>query len=192
MRLLRAGIFFLGLALTLALACNTQAAPYDIDHDNSTVSFTGTHAGIPFKGTFKEWSADIDFDPQQLDQSSLIATFHMASVSTGNPMYDGTLPQKDWFDSKDFPEAVFRSTSITHKENNIYHVIGNLTLRDITRPVTFDFTLSDITASPVKVHASFPVDRLAFDIGKKSDDKEEWVSREIIFTIDLSATAEQD
>lgn len=107
-------------------------------------------------------------------------------------MYDGTLPQKDWFDSKDFPKAVFRSTSITHKENNIYHVIGALTLRDITQPVTFDFTLSDITASPVKVHSSFPIDRLAFDIGKKSDDKEEWVSREIIFTIDLSATAEQD
>lgn len=172
----------------LALAFSpVQAAEYVIDHDKSLVSFTGTHADVPFKGTFQTWSGSIDFDPQQLEKSSITAKFDMQSVKTGNPMYDGTLPQKDWFNSKEFPEAVFKSTAITHKENDVYHVTGALTLRDHTISTSFDFTLSDINQDHVTAHASFPIDRLAFGIGKKSDDKAEWVSREITVILDITA-----
>lgn len=163
------------------------AADYNIDYDQSALTFSGTHAGNTFEGRFNEWSAQISFNPDDLENSSLSATFKTASAETGDKMYDGTLPQADWFDSANHPEAVFKSTSITENDANGYTAAGDLTIRGITRPLTFDFTLSDVSAEPVTATAQFPIDRLAYEIGKKSDPEAEWVSKDI--TIDLKITA---
>lgn len=177
-----------GLLMTVLLPLSTQAAPYTIDQEQSSIGFAGTHADTPFNGTFKEWTASIDFDATQLEKSSISAEFTLKSAHTGNAMYDGTLPQGDWFNVKEHPVGVFKSDTVTHKGDNLYHVTGKLTLRGITQDIAFDFILSDPSANPVKVNATFPIDRLAFDIGKKSDDKAEWVSQEITLSIELSAT----
>lgn len=181
--------FFLGLSLVFALSVPSigHTAPYVVDYGKSTAGFAGTHADNEFKGTFKEWSATIDFDADNLTASTIEAEFVLGSASTGNAMYDGTLPQKDWFNSKEYPKGIFKSRTITHKSSDTYHIVGDLTLRNITQPVEFDFTLSDLAASPVIVKASFPIDRLTFEIGKKSDATAEWVSKDITITLHLTA-----
>ena len=102
-----------------------------------------------------------------------------------NALYDGTLPQKDWFDIKNHPQASFNSTSITAKEGGHYNAQGELTIRGITNPVSFDFTLSDLTQSPVKLDGTLTINRLDFDIGKGSDASAEWVSRGITIKFDV-------
>lgn len=182
LRLVFAAVLLMGGASFAA------AKTYTVDPAASTVKFSGTHAGNPFEGVFETWTAEIVFDPANLPGSSIKTKFDTASAKTGNAMYDGTLPQADWFDSSNHPDAVFESTSITTAENSTYKAMGTLNLRGISQPVEFIFTLSDLATPPVKATASFDIDRLAFDIGKGSDAKAEWVSQKINITINLSAS----
>jgi len=186
--------YLLAAALLFSLsAAPALAADYVVDYKNSKIEFSGTHAGNAFKGSFGTWTALIRFDPADLAGSSIVATFDPASAKTGNSMYDGTLPQADWFDVKNHPQATFASTAITAKEDGSgYTATGDLTLRGVTKAVSFDFTLSPLETAPVTAKASFTIDRLDFDIGKKSDASAEWVDREIVLSLDITATPREE
>ncbi len=171
----------------MALPVQTHAQDYAVDYAQSTIGFSGVHAGNDFEGVFEEWQASIVFDADNLEGSRLSAGFKPASAKTGNAMYDGTLPQADWFDVQNHQGASFESTSIRANDDGSYRVDGDLTLRGITRQVSFDFTLSDLGTAPVNAVGTLVVDRLAFDIGKKSDPKAEWVSQEIKVSINITA-----
>lgn len=177
-------IFVLILAVPTAFIA---AAPYKVDHSKSSITFSGIHAGNKFEGKFEKWDAEIEFDQNNLAASFIKTTFDPASAKTGNALYDGTLPQVDWFSVKDFAQAKFESKSISALENGGYKADGILTIRDKALPVRFDFTLSDLSQSPVIATATLKVDRLAYDIGKKSDPKAEWVSQNIDITLSIVA-----
>lgn len=183
--MLRFGAFVFALSF---MALPVYAKPYAVDYAASKITFTGTHAGKAFEGVFGKWDADIDFDPENLEGSHIKAVFDLKEAKTGNSMFDGTLPQGDWFDVKNTPQGEFDVTQITAKSDGVYAATGNLTLRGVTQPVAFEFTIADISASPVKVTAEFPIDRLAFGIGKKSDEPAEWVSQTIEIKLDIVAT----
>ncbi len=176
------------MAQEASASAQAAARPYTVDYAASKIEFSGTHADNKFSGNFTEWKAAINFDPANLGASRLAATFNTASLKTGNAMYDGTLPQADWFDAKNYPEAKFTSTAITAKPGGGYSATGNLTIRNITKPVTFDFTISDLSKSPVKAEGTLTVNRLDFDLGKKSDGNAEWVSRDISIKLTIVAT----
>lgn len=167
------------VAFFIAAVSPSFSANFEIDYTESEISFSGTHAGAAFTGTFEDWTADITFDPENLDQSVIKATFKPASAKTGNALYDGTLPQADWFAINDHGEATFTSSKITKNDKGNYTVDGTLTIRGIEKPVQFEFTLTDFNTSPINAAATFEIDRLAYDIGKKSDAKAEWVSKMI-------------
>jgi polyisoprenoid-binding protein YceI len=164
------------LFVALLFSTSTMANTYEFNPDKSQVTFTATHAGNEFQGEFSEWSADINFDENDLGQSSVMVIFNTASAKTGNAMYDGTLPTADWFDVKNHPQATFQSTSF-EKTDGQYKVTGDLTIKDVTKEIAFDFTLKGDT--PIHMHAAFPINRLDFNIGKSSDGDAEWVSQDI-------------
>ncbi|MCI5048938.1 MAG: YceI family protein [Rickettsiales bacterium] len=176
-----------------ALACmlfahGAWAKDYAIDYENSMVTFSGEHAGNVFDGAFIGWSAEISFDPAKLDASRFTASFDVSTATTGNSMYDGTLPTKDWFNVKEHPKASFTSSSFALTEDGTYKVIGDLTIRGITKPVTMVFAIKDLDANPVIATGALTIDRLAYDIGKSSDGAAEWVSREIPVKLSITAT----
>ena len=164
-----------------------KAQDYKIEQSQTLLTFAGTHAGNPFVGKFEKWDATLSFNPDDLLASSLKASFDTASAKTGNAMYDGTLPQTDWFDSKTYPTANFVSREIIKIQDGQYKARGDLTIRNITKPIEFDFTLSDLSQDIVKVKADFKIDRLAYDIGLKSDPKSEWVGQMIDINMGLTA-----
>lgn len=165
---------------------HVKAQDYKVDKSKTILTFAGTHAGNLFSGTFEKWDATLSFNPDSLSTSSLKANFETASAKTGNPMYDGTLPQTDWFDSKTYPTANFVSREITKVNDGIYKAKGDLTIRNITKPIEFDFTVSDLSQNNVEAKISFKIDRLAYDIGLKSDPKSEWVSQMIDISLDMN------
>lgn len=183
-------LFYSVSAALLLISGVAQAKIYTVDYAASSVVFSGKHAGNDFKGTFEKWTAEIDFDPEALDKSHIKAVFDITSAKTGNAMYDGALPQVDWFDVKNHPQGIFEATAISKNDDGSYTAKGNLTLRDITHPAEFKFTLSDLAKNPVEAKASFTVDRLSYDIGKKSDGKAEWVSKDINLALDIKASAQ--
>lgn len=164
-----------------------QAAEYTVDTAKSKIAFSGEQAGTKFEGLFKNWTAKVDFDPQHLSTSHIDVTINTASAETGNKMYDGTLPQDDWFNTKQYPKAVFKSTKITADKDNAYQVEGDLTIREITKPVSFRFILDESKTPTVHAQSAFIVDRLVYGLGTKSDGKAEWVSKDINISLDITA-----
>jgi len=162
---------------------------YKADQNNGTVKFAGKHAGQDFTGQFGEWSALVNFVPANPSASKITAILVTSTAKTGNAMYDGTLPQADWFDSKTHVQATFHATTIhvVDAEKGQYATDGELTIKGITKPVGFDFTMSDPTVEPVLVKAQIPVNRLDFEIGEKSDPSAEWVDETITITLDFKA-----
>jgi cytochrome b561 len=114
----------------------------------------------------------------------------MASAVTGNKMYDGTLPSEDWFFVSSFPNSTFESNKISRNEDGTFHLDGILQIRDTKQPISFDFFISDTAAQPVTMTASFPLNRLGYGIGLKSDAEAEWVSRDIQVDLKIVATRE--
>lgn len=175
------------LASLVMLSYPAEAAEYAVDYQASHIVAKGEHAGNGFEAKFQDWSAEIYFDASDLANSHLKATFNPAELITGNKMYDGTLLQVDWFNVKKFPKAHFTSESISLVEGNVFKADGVLTIRDIELPLRFDFTLDNLDNPPVSAVASFPIDRLAYDLGKGSDPEAEWVSQNIMIDLKISA-----
>lgn len=158
------------------------AKEYSINTSASILKFSGTHAGNEFKGTFNTWSGTIN-----LEAGVIEASFDTASANTGNAMYDGTLPTVDWLNSKKYPKAIFKSETITKKDDKTYNVTGKLTIRNISQPLTFELHVDEKSDTTLKGNLSFTINRLDFDLGKKSDANAEWVSADIPVTLTFIA-----
>lgn len=175
------------LPVLMVLSGPAIAADYQVIQKDSTISFGGTHADTPFNGKFTDWNAEISFDAADLENSHIKATMKSESADTGNKMYDGTLPQQDWLNVKEFPDILFSSKSIHKNKEDTYTATGDLTLRGITKPIDLIFTVSDLTKDEVTAKGHLTINRFDFAIGKKSDKDAEWVGREIKIEIDLKA-----
>ena len=178
-----------GLGQHIAHAEQGQHAQqtHQIDYAQSHVYFSAAHAGNAFRGEFQEWQGEVHFDPADLGQSVITAEFTLSEAKTGNKMFDGTLPSADWFDVENHPKAHFETTEILDNADGTYQAEAALTLRDVTLPISFSFTVSDLAIEPVTVKAAFEIDRLAYGIGQGSDGKAEWVSQMIGIDLELIA-----
>ncbi len=144
---------------------------------DSEVSFSGEHVGMKFSGVFYKWSAELLLPPAE--SPKITATFDITSAKTGDSTYDATLPEGDWFDVENHPSGEFVSTEILPAGND-YAVKGNLSLRGISKPVSFV-----LVSKGNKLEAVFDIDRLAYKIGLESDPDAEWVSRNIKMGLSL-------
>jgi cytochrome b561 len=184
------GLISLSVFATRTAQAGETVPTHSIDYAQSHVYFSASHAGKAFSGEFKDWRGDIAFDPAHLEKSIIIAHFSLSEAKTGNKMFDGTLPSADWFDVKNHPKGVFETTKIKANAEGSYQAEGTLTLRGITLPLAFSFTVSDLAVDPVLVKAQFEIDRLAYGIGKSSDGKAEWVSQMVGLNLEITAHAQ--
>lgn len=108
------------------------------------------------RGRFHDFTAELVVG-ESLEQTSLSATVAMASVDTNNADRDAHLRNEDFFDVETFPEMTFASTSINHVEGERYSVVGDMTIRGITRSETLDVVFNGIETFPGdgSVHAGF-------------------------------------
>ncbi len=113
-----------------------QHVPYAIDPAHSQVDFGIKHMGIStVHGRFAIKEGTVDLDPQNVADSSVMATIDVTSVDTGVTQRDGHLRSPDFFDTAKYPTATFKSTKIA-KSGDGYDVVGDLTLHGVTKPVT--------------------------------------------------------
>ncbi|MDQ0189203.1 YceI family protein [Alicyclobacillus cycloheptanicus] len=112
-----------------------------VDPTHSSIEFSTKHMMVTtVKGQFTEFSADIQADPTDLTDAQISFTINTASVDTRNADRDAHLRGADFFDVEHYPNMTFKATKIVAKGNNRYDVTGDLTIRDVTKPVTFDMT----------------------------------------------------
>lgn len=116
---------------------------WTLDPAHTTVGFTVRHAGISkVRGTFGDLEGTLVVG-QGGDDLRFEATLQTASVSTGNADRDGHLKSADFFDAETFPKIRFVSTEVSGDS-----LTGELTIRDVTKPVTLDFSYEGAATDP--------------------------------------------
>jgi polyisoprenoid-binding protein YceI len=109
-----------------------------LDPAHSSVDFSVRHMMIAnVKGTFQNFTAEIEADPADLTTANIEFTIETASVDTRNKDRDGHLVSADFFDVENHPKMTFKATNIEKTDEGEYNVTGDLTLRGVTKQETF-------------------------------------------------------
>lgn len=125
------------LAVDPALAALTGT--YTIDPAHSSIGFTVRHAMVTnVRGSFGEHEGTLVLDGSAPSNSSASIDVKIASVDTGIADRDGHLVSGDFFDAETFPLMTFRSTQAEQLGGDTYRVTGDLTIKDVTRPLSID------------------------------------------------------
>lgn len=144
---------FAALAFAVAgLAAATlpaAAEPYKLDKSHAAVTFTVGHLGFSTThGFFRSFDADIDFDPDSMETSSVNFTIDAASVDTLWEARDKHVKSKDFLNVEAHPTITFVSKKVVLTSAETATVTGDLTLIGETHEETFDVRLNKIGPSP--------------------------------------------
>ena len=133
----------------LLLGTVARAEPWTFDMAHSHVGFSVRHMMVSnVGGSFHEIKATVDLDDKNLVKSTVEFTIAASSIDTQNADRDKHLKSPDFFDVTKFPNLTFKSTKIAPAGKNKFKVTGDLTIRDVTKPVTLDVTLTDPMTNP--------------------------------------------
>lgn len=136
--LLTGGAVVAQAALTRAPA-EVQAGAYALDSDHGKITWSVSHLGFStYKGQFVNVDADLTLDPANPSAATLTATIPLTEVDSNSDGLDAHLQTADFFDTANHPVATYVSRSVTVDTTapDRATVVGDLTLRGVTRPVT--------------------------------------------------------
>ncbi|MBK0418218.1 YceI family protein [Leucobacter sp. CSA1] len=126
------------MAITADQIPGYRVGTWTVDPTHSEVGFSVRHLAISkVKGKFEKFEATFTTGENPLD-SSVTATAEVESINTNEPNRDGHLRTGDFFAAEEYPQLTFVSTGV-REENGDFKVDGDLTMRGVTKPVTFDF-----------------------------------------------------
>ena len=168
---------------------------YAIEVRGDGFRFGVDHIFSKVKGHFKDFDAQLFFDPDNLAQSRAVFTVKVGSIDTNNAKRDGHLKSDDFFSAKKYPEMRFESTAVTHTGGNQYMLEGTMTIKDVSRNIRLPFTFlgsKDDPFDPKKAVAGFEtrltIDRLEYGVGNGKFLKMGVVGREVDVFITIEAT----
>ena len=112
---------------------------YEIDPIHSSVAFGIRHMMVAtVRGRFGQFSGYVETEDGEPAGGQGELVVQAASIDTGTEQRDNHLRSADFFETEKYPEIRFRSTSIESAGGDRYRVLGDLTIRDVTRPVEFE------------------------------------------------------
>ena len=124
------------------------AGTYQLDAAHKRVGFVVRHLMVSkVRGDFAQAEATITIAEDPL-QSSVVATITTASVQTGNADRDNHLRTGDFFEAEKYPQLTFRSTGIKSHAGAEFVLDGELTIKDVTKPVELVVEFEGATTSP--------------------------------------------
>ena len=142
-------------------AAATQAAPakpaitiasgtYKMDPAHTMVLAQWNHLGFSNpSANFDDVSGTIQWNADNPSASTVEVVIPMSGLRSFSDDFDKHLTSADFFDAPNFPDARFKSTSVTAAGPNSYTVVGDLTIKDVTKPVTLDVTVNGAGEHPM-------------------------------------------
>ncbi len=123
----------------------TLQGQWQIDHAHSNLNFSVKHLVIStVRGSFGEYHGEINNQGDHFEDAQLEFQISTASISTNNEQRDAHLKSDDFFNAGSYPTIQFRSTEIRPKGEDLYEVIGDLTIRDISRQESFEVEIGGV------------------------------------------------
>ena len=122
---------------------------WTIDTAHSEVNFTVRHMMISnVRGRFEKFTGTVDFDENNPANTTVDVQIEAASISTREPQRDGHLRSPDFLDAEKYPYLTFKSKRVKVIDTQHAELVGDLTIRDITREVILDVEYSGMSKSP--------------------------------------------
>ena len=148
-----------------ALAAGTSAQAADVDYTKSAITFVSKQMNVPVQGSFKKFTAHIDFDPKKLAAAKAQIDVDLGSIDTGSPEADEEVAKKGWFNTSAFPTAKFVSSAVSQSGPDKYEVRGKLSIKGIGQDIAAPFTVKR-AGDAVTYEGRFNLKRLQFKIGE--------------------------
>ena len=127
-----------------------RAGAYKLEKSHARLTWTTSHFGFStYSGQFTGFDMTATLDPARPERSSLQATVDMNSVDTRNERLDAHLKNADFFETAKYGQATFRSTRVQRTGPATARVVGDLTMRGVTRPLTLDVRFNKAGQNPV-------------------------------------------
>ena len=145
-------------------------AQWTFDPAHSSTNFTARHMMVTnVRGSLGAISGTINFDPENPGASSVDASIDVAGINTGVEDRDNHLRSADFFEVEKYPNITFKSTSVEVTGDDSAKVTGDLTIRDVTKPVVLDVEFLGQGGSPfgdtrAGFEATAKIDREAFGL----------------------------
>ena len=161
---------------------------WTVDKAATTIAFATTFSGEAINGGFNSYTANIAFDPEQLDTSHVKVTIDLASVNSGDGDRDGTLKSDSFFNVASTPKAVYEASSFTKTDATHFVAKGKLTMHGTAKPLNLPFTLN-IKSGIATMSGTADLDRTAFGVGTGDWAKTDAVPAKVTVKINLKAKA---
>jgi polyisoprenoid-binding protein YceI len=157
------------LILTVAASAPALAAPesYAIDTNHTFPRFSYKHLGFSTQlSRFNKVGGQVVFD-KEAKTGSVDITIDMKSVDTGSALFNEHIQAEDFLNTAQFPTATFKSTKIVFNGDKPSEIIGNLTMKGVTKPVTL--TVTSFQAMPHPMQKKDAIGADAFTVVKRTD-----------------------
>lgn len=189
----------LGIFVVSTLAATKYAiTTWEIDKTHSAINFKVTHFFTPVNGSFEDYESTIKFDPENLEESSIVVSIAVNSVNTKNERRDNDLRSDNFFETEKWPNITFKSESIEKTGDNEFVANGTLTIKDTSKEIALPFTLLGITDNPMQdnsliagITSSIVLNRGDFDVGTGNWASNAVIGEEVTVDINLELKAER-
>lgn len=122
---------------------------WNLDPGHSEIGFKVKHMMITsVSGSFEKFDAKVETEEEDFTTAEVEFTAETSSITTHNMDRDNHLRSDDFFAVDKFPELKFKSTKIERKDDKNYELHGDLTIRDVTRPIKLDVEFGGIGKDP--------------------------------------------
>ena len=120
---------------------------WSIDPMHSEVQFKVKHLVIStVSGFFKSFEGTVETDGEDFETADISFSLDINSIDTNQTPRDEHLKSAEFFDAATYPKITFKSTSLTKTDDDEYELKGNLTIKDVTKPVSLNVEYGGSTA----------------------------------------------
>ena len=128
---------------------------WQFDSGHTHIGFTGRHLMVAtVRGEFENFGGTVEFDEHDLTRSKVDIQIEAASVNTHNSQRDEHFRSADFFDVEHYPYITFKSKRVIMHDEHHGQLVGNLTIRNITREVVLEGEYSGVTQSPWNTYSA--------------------------------------
>ena len=173
------------------------AGVYTVDPVHSTLTFVARHLVVSkVRGRFADFEGTITIGDTP-ETSSVVAVAQAISITTDNQMRDNHIRSNDFLGQETYPTLTFKSTSLTSKGGDAYELVGDLTIRDVTKSVTFAVEFQGTGPSTVPggsvigFEATTEIDRREFNVNFEGalENGAVAVSNKIVIELNIEAAS---
>lgn len=169
---MRTKIMIIIFSVFFVIPSKGHAKQWNLDKAHSEIRFEIKHIYSTVSGLFADFSGDLTFDPDHLESSGFEFKVNIKSINTHNTKRDTHLRGKDFFRVDKYPVMLFKSSKISHVKDNLYELEGELTIKNVVKPIKIQFTFDGPKQHPFEkkskvagFNTAFEINRLDYGVG---------------------------